>query len=51
MYACSIDLKQLPLTQRNKIVTSVQKIGSYYTLEDQVISMDLKTMKLVMEVL
>ena len=48
-YSCSIDLKKLSITQRNKIVDLVKKSRSYYNLENQVISIDLETMKKVMK--
>ncbi len=49
MYACSIDLKMLPLGQRNKIVDLIRKSRAYYKLESQVISTDFDTMKNIMK--
>ena len=42
-YSVSIDIKQLPIQQRNKIVDLVKKTRAYYKLENQIISMDFKT--------
>jgi len=49
MYACSIDLKMLPLGQRNKIVYLIRKSRAYYKLEGQMISVDFDTMKNIMK--
>jgi hypothetical protein len=49
LFEVSIDLKKLPLVQRNKVVDLVRATRAYYTLENQVISSDLNTMKKVME--
>jgi len=48
MYSCSIDLKQLPLAQRNEIMFLIKKSRNYYKLENQVISTDFKTFKNIM---
>ncbi len=47
-YQCSIDLKQLPLIQRNKVMDIVKKSREFYSLDKQVLSVDIKCMKLIM---
>jgi hypothetical protein len=42
-YPVNIDLAQLPLMQRNRIVDFVTRSGTHYQLENQVIGMDLNT--------
>lgn len=50
-YEVQIDLKKLPLFKRNNIVDAVKRSGDYYQLENQVISMTIKTLKKITEVI
>jgi hypothetical protein len=43
-YEVQIDLKMLPLATRNKIDNIVKRSGCYYSLENQVLSFDFRTM-------
>lgn len=44
----TIDLKKLPLMQRNRIMDLVHRSKRSFRLEYQIISLDLRTMKYIM---
>jgi len=49
MFPISINLSELPHPIRNKIIGSIKKQNVRYQLENQILSIDIKTMKKICE--
>jgi len=47
-HPASLDLKSLPLQQRNKAVDLVKRSNAYYNLINQVLSTDIKTLSYIL---